>query len=184
MKSDVLRKKYPRFFYRGYSYRLENRDLKISFDFEVPPDISFHPQVIVKNAPRHDNIDNLVFHLGLMEIPSYWKATCSPKIIVEAGHLTKQQITWWHDLIMKGMGEYFYKNKIDFTKPGFLKISSTQSLPKPVPKPGLGPRPKPGLGIKGVCQTGPPLLKYGVLFYSRAYGWNNRIRVQHLKKFS
>ncbi len=60
-----------------------------------------------------------------MEIPSYWKATCSPEIVVEVGHLTKQQISWWHDLIIKGMGEYFYKNKIDFTKPNFLTITSS-----------------------------------------------------------
>ena len=130
-KIDVLRKKYPKFLYQGYAYKHSGKDLHIAFTFSVPPDISFHPKVIIKNAPRkHPDIENLVFHLGLMEIPSYWKATCSPNIIIEAGYLNKKQIQWWHDLIFKGMGEYFYKNKIDFTKPNFLTIT-------PVPRVNL-----------------------------------------------
>src|SRR3989344_2375324 len=131
MKVDVLRKKYPKFLYQGYAYKHSGKDLHISFTFSVPPDISFHPKVIIKNAPRkHPDIENLVFHLGLMEIPSYWKAICSPNIIIEAGYLNKKQITWWHDLILKGMGEYFYGNKIVFTKPNFLTITSAPSSPR------------------------------------------------------
>ena len=137
MKAHVLRKKYPRFFYRGYSYKIEGGDLKISFDFAVPPDIRFHPKVVVKKVKQKDlarinrkTLENLIFHLGLMEIPSYWKTTCSPEIVVEAGHLDAKQIRWWKDLILNGMGEYFYKNKIDFTKPDFLAITSTGSYPR------------------------------------------------------
>ncbi len=121
-KIENLRKRYSRFFYRGYAFDWKGKDLVITFNFEVPPDISFQPKIVVRNAPKRKHIENLVFHLGMMEIPSYWKTTCSPNIIVEAGYLNKQQINWWHDLIMKGMGEYFYKNKINFTQPNFLKI--------------------------------------------------------------
>ncbi|MBI2642235.1 MAG: hypothetical protein HYW97_00075 [Candidatus Wildermuthbacteria bacterium] len=133
MTIQALRKKYPKFIYRGYAYKHTRRDLTISFDFVVPalggvegpPNISFHPKVVIPNTPNIPKpyLDNLVFHLGLMEIPSYWKATCSPEIIVEVGFLNKEQVAWWKDLILKGMGEYFYQNKIDFTKPNFLKIS-------------------------------------------------------------
>jgi hypothetical protein len=128
---NSLRKQYPRFFYKGYSFAYQNGDLKISFDFEIPPDIFFHPQTVIKNAPRKRGLENLIFNIGMMEIPSYWKATCSPEIVVAAGFLNKEQIAWWHDLILKGMGEFFYKNKIDFTKKNFLKITSlTTSLTK------------------------------------------------------
>ncbi len=67
-------------------------------------------------------MNNLVFHLGLMEIPTYWKATCSPEIVVKAGPLNKEQIKWWKDLIIKGMGQFFYENKIDWRSSNFLKI--------------------------------------------------------------
>ncbi len=71
-------------------------------------------------------LNNFVFHLGLMEIPSYWKATCSPEIIVEAGSLGREQIQWWRDLIIKGMGQFFYENKIDWRQ-NFLEIKAVCS---------------------------------------------------------
>lgn len=131
-KLEELRKKYPEFVYKGYSYVLkggppagEAGDLHISFDFVVG-DIVFKPKVVIKEVPKIDlkQFDHLIFQLGLAEMPSYWKATASPKIVIEAGALNKAQINWWHDLFMQGMGQYFYENKIDFTKKGFLTIKS------------------------------------------------------------
>ena len=62
------------------------------------------------------SLKNAVFHLGLIESFSYWKATASPVIEVLAGesHAT-DQIRWWEDLLINGMGEFFYRNDIDFT---------------------------------------------------------------------
>ncbi|MDP4007344.1 MAG: hypothetical protein Q8P55_01995 [bacterium] len=122
MNATALRKKYPRFFYRGYTYKHIGRDLHISFDFVIPPDISFAPKVVIKDVPKeHQDIKNLVFHLGLVEMLSYWKATCSPEIVIEAGSLNKEQISWFKDLIIQGMGEYFFENKINFTQHHFSK---------------------------------------------------------------
>lgn len=72
-------------------------------------------------------LNNLVFNLGLVETVSYWKATSSPEILVKAGVLNKEQINWWKDLIIKGMGQFFYENKIDFRKPDFIKIISPKN---------------------------------------------------------
>jgi len=129
LKLKKLQKKYPRFIYRNYEYEMRGRDLKISFFFEVPPDIKFKPKIIIKNVPRTvlETLDNLVFHVGLMEIPSYWKATCSPEIVIESGFLNKEQIRWWKDLIIKGMGQFFYENKIDWRLPNFLKIKTIKN---------------------------------------------------------
>jgi len=126
MKLAALRKKYPAFLYKRYSYKKKGRDLHIAFEFAAPPDIVFHPRVVIQDVPNYrGNIENLVFHLGLVEMLSYWKATCSPKIVVQAGKLTARQISWLQDLTMQGMGEYFFENKIDFTKKDFLTITST-----------------------------------------------------------
>jgi len=131
MKLARLRKQYPVFLYKGYSYKLRGKDLAISFDFRILPDIRFAPKVVIKNVGKENlkrvgesNLSNLIFHLGLMEIPSYWKATCSPKIIVQAGGLNSTQVAWWKNLFMQGLGEFFYKNSIDFTTPNFLTITS------------------------------------------------------------
>ncbi len=135
-KLSSLRKRHPLFTYKNYSWRFIKRDLHISFHFRVPPNIEFRPKVVIKNVSKKSLreigkgvLSNFIFHLGMMEIPSYWKATCSPQIIVEAGNLNATQIAWWKNLFMQGLGEFFYQNKIDFTKPNFLRIiSSTERV--------------------------------------------------------
>jgi len=125
-RAGELKKRYPTFFYKSYSATQKKGDLHISFHFTLPPDISFRPTLVVKNIPKkHPDIENIVFHLGLVEMISYWKATASPQIVVAAGYLNKEQIAWLKDLLLKGMGEYFFKNKINFTKKNFLTITSS-----------------------------------------------------------
>ncbi len=75
-------------------------------------------------------MDNLVFNLGMIEMLSYWKSTCSPEIIIEADFLAPAQIDWWRDSVLNGMGQYFFENKIDFTKKDFLKITSKIDHPE------------------------------------------------------
>jgi len=136
MNYKELRKKYPRFIYEKYSYKISGNNLEIFFNFKIEPsaiglrarpNIHFRPKVTIENISQKIKdrvLNNLIFHLGLMEIPSYWKATCSPEIIIKAGPLNKKQIKWWKDLIINGMGQFFYENKIDFTSPNFFNISS------------------------------------------------------------
>jgi len=126
-----LRKEYPKFIYKKYSYQIFKKDLAIFFNFGIEPNISFQPKVVIKNINKSDIkragdrvLNNLVFHLGLIEILSYWKATCSPIIEIQAGHLNKEQIRWLKNLIIRGMGQFFYENKINFKKPKFLKIKT------------------------------------------------------------
>ena len=130
-KHIFFRKKYPKFIYRDYFYRISKNDLEIFFDFAIEPGIVFRPKVVIKNVGESrvkrikiKTLDNLIFNLGLIEAISYWKATCSSKIEIEAGYLNKRQIKWWKDLIINGMGQFFYENKIDFRKTSFLKILS------------------------------------------------------------
>ena len=130
-KINLLRKKYPQFIYHSYSLTLKGKDLVVNFYFEIKPGIHFTPTITIQNIdsqkikkiPRAV-IDNLIFHLGLAEIPSYWKATCSPEIIIRAGHLNREQIKWWKNLLLKGLGQFFFTNKINFLKPDFVVIKS------------------------------------------------------------
>ncbi|MGB9743235.1 MAG: hypothetical protein ACPLW9_00745 [Minisyncoccales bacterium] len=135
MKFTYLRKKYPQFIYEKYSWRKIKNNLAISFDFRIKSitgqEIKFTPTLIVKNVSQKQIVgagegvlNNLIFNLGLIEMISYWKATCSPEIIIQAGYLDNQQIKWWYDLIIKGMGQFFYENKIDWRIKNFLKIIS------------------------------------------------------------
>lgn len=129
-----FQKKYPEFIYQKYHFSQKDDLLNISFDFFIKPNIRFTPQVLIKNinlsqikSLDKEILSNFVFHLGLIEMFSYWKATCSPLIKVNAGSLDKEQMKWWKELLIKGMGQFFYTNKIDFTNPDFINIISIKT---------------------------------------------------------
>jgi len=131
LKFKNLRKKYPKFVYKKFSYKISGNNLEIFFDFLAEPDLKFRPKIVIENIDkkrlvkmRERALDNLAFHLGLIEIPSYWKATCSGEIEIRAGFLNPEQISFWKDLIINGMGQFFYENKINWRTPNFLKITS------------------------------------------------------------
>ena len=130
MKVKILRKKYPKFIFESFDFKLKPKGLKISFDFKIEPNIKFHPEILIEGIRQKEvkrvgerALGNLIFNLGLIEILSYWKSTCSPEIEILTGSLTKEQIKWWKNLILKGMGQFFYENKIDFRKK-FIKIEA------------------------------------------------------------
>lgn len=137
-KITALRKKYPLFIYKDYSWKKEKNSLSVNFDFQIPPDISFKPKLKIKNLPqrkiKEEVLDNFIFHLGLVEMISYWKATCSPKIKILAGKLNKDQIKWWQHLIRKGMGQFFYENKINFKEKNFLRIETVNENKRKIAK--------------------------------------------------
>ncbi len=136
MNLQGLRRKYSKFVYEKYCYRISKNNLEIIFGFKIEPDIYFSPKIIIENVSRatikkvgERTLDNLAFNLGLMEIPSYWKTTCSPVIEVEAGHLNAEQIRWWKNLYIEGMGQFYYENKINFKKPDLLEIRTSMIAP-------------------------------------------------------
>ena len=102
--------------------------LETSFRYTTGSDHSFTHKIVFENiepvGQHPEQIEPFVFNLGLAEMPSYWKATASPTILVEAGTIRAGQEAFWHRLFMGGMGEYFYRNDIDFTPPDFLQISN------------------------------------------------------------
>lgn len=129
LQASDLRKKFPEFVFESYKWSFSKKDFKASFKFTCGKYI-FNPSVKIKNVPssakkiKKELIDNFVFNLGLVESFSYWKAFCSPKIIVKCGYLDKSQAAWWEKLLLNGMGQYFFENKINFKTKDFVKFVS------------------------------------------------------------
>ena len=121
-----LRQRHPRFVYESYDLKHSDGNLNVQFHFTLEPGINFVPKITIPSAEGIDDVgvENFAFHLGLIEAMSYWKAACSPELLVRAGKLTEQQISWWHNLFIHGLGELYYKNGIDFTPSDFLTIVS------------------------------------------------------------
>jgi len=125
---EELREKYPIFRYERFEIEKTPSRLTVRFHFSTPPDIAFTPEVHFEpvtdgwSSVPEQFLNNAAFHLGLIEAFSYWKATASATIEVAAGPISGDQILWWEDLLIHGMGEYFYCNDIDFTPENFVKI--------------------------------------------------------------
>ena len=116
-----LRNRYPIFSFDGFSYKLKEKDLIINFAFSVGNDICFSPTVRIKYhkdfAWFYENyslsvLEPLFFSIGMIEMLSYWKATCSPRIQLKVGALSNDAIVFWKKLYYNGLGEFFYVNNI------------------------------------------------------------------------
>lgn len=126
---NELREKYSDFIFKSYKISKSNRALEIEFEFITEGLESFNPRWIIPilndNYIDEKMLDKLAFNLGLAELVSYWKATCSKNIIIEAGYLDDEQIRWWKKLYFKGLGEFFYVNNIDVNYEDYVNITST-----------------------------------------------------------
>lgn len=127
-KYNEFRKSYPEFYYHGFKLEDKKDELFITYDFEIKGLMRFSPTLKVPKLTKwnydKDLLNKIIFSAGLAEIPSYWKATCSPKIIIECGFLDEDQTNWLKKLIYNGLGEFFYVNKIDACEEDFVEIKS------------------------------------------------------------
>lgn len=139
MTIESLRQQHPALVYQGYrlAFNEDGTSLKLKFELLLEPDVVFFPSVEINNLDPDrarqlpaSLLEQLVFHLGLAELPSYWKCACPPLIKIKAGSLNQQQQTWWLDLFQTGMGEFYYTNQIDFSGSDFLRIEARAPQPE------------------------------------------------------
>ena len=110
---ESLRKTYPVFLYKDHEIQDRGTELSVTYHFEVPglscfsPTWSF-PKSTSAALKIHDNptFQAMIFGLGMVELISYWKIACPPKVIVSAGALDGPQVIWWKELYYLGLGEF------------------------------------------------------------------------------
>ena len=136
-KFDSLRETFESFCFQDFHYYVENGDFFAKFDFVLQPSvgrncmrpIEFHPcfriptrQFYHWNEIPKPLLDNLVFHIGMIELISYWKIACPKKVVIKPFALDEEQIRWWKKLYFNGLGEFFYVNGIKTTIDDFMQI--------------------------------------------------------------
>ena len=131
-KFSDLRKMYPVFVYHSYRYEMvEKGDILISFSFSVGKQICYNPKIYIKKHPlfnsfytsgNWEKLNPFVFSIGMIELLSYWKATCSPVIEVKAGNWDDEAISFWKKLYFNGLGEFLYTHLIDVTMDELVTI--------------------------------------------------------------
>ncbi|MBR6437785.1 MAG: hypothetical protein IKS65_01200 [Bacteroidales bacterium] len=139
-KYDSLREKFEFFCFQGYNYSVENGEFSAKFDFFISSDdekIEFHPCFRIPARPfYHWNeipkplLENLIFHIGMIELVSYWKIACPKTVIIKPFSLDEEQIRWWKKLYFNGLGEFFYVNGIETSIDEFMHIE-TEISPLP-----------------------------------------------------
>ena len=128
-KYDSLRETFESFCYQDFHYSVENGEFCAKFDF-VLDNIEFHPnfRIPARQFYHWDSIpkpllDNLVFHIGMIELISYWKIACPKKVVIKPFALDAEQIRWWKKLYFNGLGEFFYVNGIKTSLDDFMTIT-------------------------------------------------------------
>ena len=105
-----FREEYKEFYFNNYSIREDEAAIYLEYEFEIPNLTKFNPttKILKKSMSfkdiNSDCVKNMVFHIGLIELVSYWKCTCTPKIIIKCGHLNDEQISWWKKIYFYGLG--------------------------------------------------------------------------------
>ena len=129
-----FREKYKDFIYHSYKYRLDD-NLEIEYHFEIPNLCEFRPQIIIKRenikiVPNRDILEYLIFQIGLVELISYVKATCSKNIEIRAGYINDEQIKFFKKLYYNGLGEFLYINNINVSEEELFNIVCTHEEKK------------------------------------------------------
>ncbi len=124
-----LRQIYPFFTYESYQYSFKEDYFEAEFVFNLSDKYSFRPTLKFpardfykfKDLPE-ELIQNIVFHIGMVELISYWKASCSPQIIIKPHFLNEKQKNFWKNIYFNGLGEFFYLNNINVSIDDFAEI--------------------------------------------------------------
>ena len=125
-----FRRDYKNFIYEKYEIIETKDNYEIIYYFNIPNLKEFTPKIIIeKNNLINTDINEyfleyLVFNIGLVEIISYVKCTCSKNIIIKCGYLDEYQIKWFKKLYYNGLGEFLYRNNINITEDELFNITS------------------------------------------------------------
>lgn len=127
MKVNILREKYPTFKYHDFVIIEGDNQLKIVYHFEIVGLAHFRPYWIFPK-PSHKTYQNAILikkcamDLGMVELISYWKLTCSPSVEIMAGYLNEEQCRFFKNVYFHGLGEFFHINQIKLNKDDFLSL--------------------------------------------------------------
>lgn len=108
-----------------HDYRFDSQTGILELEYSLDNEIIFIEELVFPPAELQANIDQellerALFNLFLAAGISYWKTYCPKEIIISDaapnGRLVLQsnQAQFWNIIYTKGLGEFYYKNQIDF----------------------------------------------------------------------
>jgi len=126
-----FRAQYPWFSFDEVNFLLDEQGLSVTCQFSLAGKVNFSPTLFVPRKPWFlpdelilPYLPAVLFHIGMVELISYWKAACPPDVIIRPFRLNHDQISWWKELYWNGLGEFFYLNGIDTAPEEFMSITT------------------------------------------------------------
>jgi UDP-N-acetyl-alpha-D-muramoyl-L-alanyl-L-glutamate epimerase len=131
-----LRAEYPVFVYESYDIQLIDNEIIIRFSFNLNDSYWFYPETHISVRPgisdlffkrggQLSDLNIFAFNIGMIELISYWKTACSPRVIIKPHTLDQGQIDFWKKIYFNGLGEFFYLNGImNQDQESFMEIVS------------------------------------------------------------
>ncbi|MCH5325139.1 MAG: hypothetical protein J1E39_07980 [Eubacterium sp.] len=117
---ETLRQKHKEFIYHSYTIDEDGFSFHFSIgEYEFHPSWKYDKGSLENISPLGEYI---IFNIGMAELVSYWKCACPPVVRVNCGSLTAEQCRWWKKLYFNGLGEFFYRNKINADFEDFMTI--------------------------------------------------------------
>lgn len=123
-----FREKYDTFIYDKFDIVDNSDNYEITFYFSIPGLCNFTPKLFIDKKQvccdiNYNFFNYLVFNIGMVELISYVKCTCSPNIVVNCGYLDDYQINWFKKLYYNGLGEFLYRNNIEVSIDDLFNIT-------------------------------------------------------------
>lgn len=128
-KYHDLRNDFPFLVFERFLIKQQEGTLKVDYLFNLADKHYFNPSFFIEKSFNFKKLpqkvlNNLVFHIGMVELISYWKAACSPVIVVKPYFLEPNALAWWKQLFFHGLGEFFYANGIKPDYEDFLTFKT------------------------------------------------------------
>lgn len=129
---NQYRQMFPVFHYDSYHYETREDGFHLAFRFSLSDKLVFEPTAFFPARPflhfdqPKELLDTLVFHIGMIELISYWKACCPPTVRIHCPHPPIDE-AFWKKLYWHGLGEFFYVNDIKADYDSFLNFEPSES---------------------------------------------------------
>jgi len=128
------------FIFRSYSFDAATGDVALTYaidDEEFVERLKF-PILNTPSPIPAETLDRALFALHLAAGVSYYKAKLPPQIIIESGSLSADQAKFWNDLYTLGLGEFFFRNNLDFRGYVDFPVDASAQTPSISPMNGGG----------------------------------------------
>lgn len=130
-KFNAFREQFSTFTFEKQSVIIEDGMLKLKFFFHLDEQYHFCPTMEIPARQFFDwdsipeaQLQTLAFHIGMVELVSYWKMACPKRVEVLPFSLSEAQKQWWKKLYYNGLGEFFYLNGIICSETDFMDIET------------------------------------------------------------